>query len=80
MYFVYILQSKIDGMIYKGIAKDVQHRLYEHNRGENRSTKAKRPWKLVYLEQYNTRIQARNREKFFKSGEGRELIRQILNK
>jgi len=34
---------------------------------------------LVHHEKYATRQEARRREQFFKSGEGRELIKQIEN-
>ncbi|WP_262494754.1 MULTISPECIES: GIY-YIG nuclease family protein [Leeuwenhoekiella] len=36
MYFVYVLQSLKDGRLYKGMSEDVEERLIQHNRGENR--------------------------------------------
>jgi putative endonuclease len=78
MYFVYVIQSKLNGYLYKGISRNVQIRLKEHNQGKNQSTKNWRPWELIYSEFFYTRIEARKREKFFKTGEGREFLKQVL--
>ena len=48
--FVYILQSLINGKHYYGSTKDVEKRIKLHNRGKVRSTKANRPYKLIYSE------------------------------
>ena len=78
-YYVYILKSSIDGKLYKGIAKDPIERLKQHNAGKTRSTKGYRPWVLVYKEAFNSRIEARNKEIYFKSGIGREKLKSILD-
>ena len=80
MYYLYILKSNKDGRLYKGITKNLEERIDQHNRGKTKSTKPFRPWKLVYFEKYPSRIKAREREIFFKSGEGRELLKQIIDK
>lgn len=80
MLTVYILRSRVNGSLYKGLCQNLKLRIKEHNAGENKSTKAKRPWEVVYVETYNSRPEARMREKFFKSGEGRELIKRLINK
>jgi putative endonuclease len=77
-YYVYILVSKVNGNLYKGFTKDLSRRLKEHNMGYTRSTKAGRPWELVYSEKVNDLQEARLREKFFKSGIGREFIKQNI--
>ncbi len=76
--YVYIIQSKNNGRIYIGSAKDVNLRLQQHNRGENKSTKAYRPWKLIKLEEYEDKKLALKRERFFKSGKGRIVIKKLL--
>ncbi|MFH1360916.1 MAG: GIY-YIG nuclease family protein [Candidatus Omnitrophota bacterium] len=50
--YVYIIRSKKIGRLYIGTAKNVSVRLQQHNRGENESTKAYRPWELVRKEEY----------------------------
>lgn len=77
-YSVYVLQSKKDGRLYVGMSQDVRNRLAEHNAGYTTSTKGYRPWMLVYEELVGTRIQAREREKYLKSGIGKEFLKKIL--
>jgi putative endonuclease len=55
---------------------DVEKRLKEHNAGKTKSTKGYRPWILVFTEQFSTRFSARTREKYLKSGIGKEFIKQ----
>jgi len=42
------------------------------------STKAFKPWKLIYYEAYVSRKDATGREKFFKSGSGRRFLKKQL--
>ncbi|HBC72658.1 TPA: endonuclease [Candidatus Amesbacteria bacterium] len=79
MYFVYILQSYGDKFIYKGITNNLQRRLYQHESGKSPSTRGHLPLRLIHVEECDTRIQARNLEKFFKSGFGREIIAELMN-
>ncbi len=79
MYYVYVLRSRKDGRLYKGMADDLQRRLKQHNGGQNRSTKGFLPWDLAYYERFQTRAEARSREKYFKSGIGREFLKSKLD-
>jgi putative endonuclease len=77
MFFVYVIISEAKGLrFYVGFSQDIQKRLTEHNSGKTKSTKGYKPWKLFYTEQFNTRIEARKREKYWKSGTGKEKIKQ----
>ncbi|HLD50986.1 endonuclease [candidate division WWE3 bacterium RIFOXYC1_FULL_40_10] len=78
MYFVYVLKNA-KGVLYKGLTRDPLTRLEQHNKSRNRSTKGKGVWELVLIENYNTRAEARKREKYLKSGSGREMLRRILH-
>lgn len=78
MYYVYVIQSLKDKTLYKGITNNLPRRLGQHNRGINASTKSKRPYELVYFEKCEDRYKARKREKWLKSGVGREYINKIL--
>ncbi len=78
MYFVYVLKSLVNGRLYNGSTKDLKRRLFEHNAGKSRYTSLTRPFKLVYKEAYNTRSEAVKRELFFKTGKGRELLRDLI--
>ena len=79
MYYVYILQSLKDSAFYTGLAKDVGRRLREHNTGHVKPTKGRRPLAIVYTEEHATLALARAREKFFKTGAGRELREKLIN-
>ena len=76
MFFVYVIRSTVNGHFYVGITEDVKARLVRHNRGDNRSTETHRPWELFFFESYNTRIGARKREVYLKSGIGKEYIKR----
>lgn len=62
MYYVYILRCK-DKTLYTGYSDDVYRRLKAHNDGKGaKYTKARRPCKLVYFEEYETKSEAMSRE------------------
>ncbi|MCB0374205.1 MAG: GIY-YIG nuclease family protein, partial [Muricauda sp.] len=77
-YYAYVLRSLVDGRLYKGYTEDIKKRLEEHNLGKSKSTKGYLPWELVYLEKFETRKEAIEREKYFKTGIGREFIASKL--
>lgn len=77
-YFVYILKSSKDDGYYVGMTKDLLLRLNYHNKRLVRSTKSRVPFRLIYSEKYNTRIEAREREKYFKSYKGSKEKLNIL--
>jgi len=80
MFYVYILESIKYRTWYIGYTKDIENRIIKHNRGDNYSTKAKRPWKLIYYEAYLNKYDALGRERFLKSGAGHRFIKkQIRN-
>ena len=65
-YFVYIIQSEIDDTYDKGFTENPEQRIRQHNNGESRYTSTKMPWKLVYLEEFETKREALIREKKIK--------------
>jgi len=79
MYFVYVLYSKIYDRTYTGMTVDVSKRLKQHNAKQNKSTKAYVPWIIVVTEEFEKRLEAREREKYLKTGVGREFIKTLLN-
>lgn len=79
MLLFYALRSERDNTIYKGLSNDPDRREGEHNLGKNKSTKNKTPWKLFYVEVCEDRKEARNRELYYKSGAGREILKELLN-
>lgn len=77
-YYVYILRSKEDERSYIGYTNNLQKRILEHNRGDNFSTKPRRPFELIYYEAHKNKLDAQNRERFFKTGWGRQYIGKVL--
>ena len=77
MYYVYVLQSLKTKEFYKGFTDDLERRLREHNGGKTTSTRKMLPLKLVYVHECADRNGAREWEKFFKSGIGREIIKEL---
>ena len=76
MWYVYVLRSARNGRLYTGSTNDLERRLQEHQRGKNRYARYAGPFELVYKEEYGTRLEARQRELFLKSGRGRALLKQ----
>lgn len=62
VYYVYFILSLKDRSVYVGFSEDLRRRLREHNEGLGKSTKAKRPYILVYYEAYKGKTQAMKRE------------------
>ena len=77
MYFVYILKSVNKEIYYKGQTEDINRRIKEHFNSQVKSTRKLLPLKLVHVEVCETRKAAKSLELFFKSGYGREIIREI---
>ena len=77
MNYVYVLKSFKDHKRYIGLSNNLERRLEEHNNGKVTATKFRRPFKLIYFEEFNSRSEAAKREKFFKTGKGREFLKNI---
>ena len=75
-FFVYVLECS-DGSWYKGFTTDIIKRWKEHITGKGAEhTKKFPPVKLIHWEEYETEKEAVNREKFLKSGHGRDWLKQ----
>ncbi len=78
MYYIYAIRSLVRNYLYVGMTNDLERRIKEHNNGENRSAKAYKPFELIYKETFNSRLEARKREKYFKSGVGKEFLKSLM--
>ena len=74
-YYTYILKSEKCKKYYYGHTKDLVKRVKQHNAGRVRSTKSCKPWKIHYVEEFDTKSEAYKREMFFKSIEGYKFLR-----
>lgn len=75
---MYVIYSKTHNRIYIGLSNNPKRRLYEHNTGCVKPTKPYKPWFLIYSEFCGSRPQAREKEKYYKSGCGREFVKQFI--
>jgi putative endonuclease len=75
MFLAYVIQSAIDGSLYKGHCEDLQKRIQQHNSGQTQSIKSKIPYTLIYFEEFLSRTEAIKRESYFKSAAGRGFLK-----
>ena len=78
-WFVYALRSTSQRYTYVGMTTDILDRVDRHNGGREKTTKPYRPFELMHLELAKDSATARQREKFWKSGRGKEILAQIRN-
>ncbi len=79
-HYVYVLYSASLQKLYRGVTQDWLKRIEHHNLGLDKWTKRGVPWKLIYYEAYTNKSDAYKREKFLKSGRGREVLNKQLEK
>jgi len=77
-FYVYVLLSEKDGNFYTGYTHDINIRLANHNNGLVKSTKFRRPLRLIYFEACLSQQDATRREKYLKSGNGKIYLRNRL--
>ena len=78
MFYVYVFRSLQDGGFYIGLTSNLQRRLAQHNTGQARATRSRRPFELLLNETLPSRQAARSRERYYKSGVGREFLRSCF--
>ena len=79
MFTVYILFSSSIDKYYVGYTNDLERRLTEHNRKKGKYSDGGIPWRLVHQEDYESKSEAMNREKFIKSQKSRQYILSIIS-
>jgi len=78
MYYVYVLKSLRDENLYIGCTNDLKKRFKLHNQGKIDSTKSRIPLKLIYYEALINKHDAFTRERWLKTGWGRNQIEKTL--
>ena len=78
MFNVYALKSIDRNYIYVGFTNNLDKRVFQHNNGRERTTRPYAPFKLIYTEKCESRLAAREREKYLKSGSGKEFLKSLL--
>ncbi|MFY9457414.1 MAG: GIY-YIG nuclease family protein [Candidatus Spechtbacterales bacterium] len=75
--FVYAIKSLTKNYIYVGLTNNTERRINQHQKGKEKTTRPYRPFMLILIEEYPSRIKARKREKYLKSGVGKEFLKSI---
>jgi putative endonuclease len=78
MYYVYVLQSEKDKNFYTGFTQDLKLRFEQHQKGRVKSTKNRKPLKLIYYEACINKDDATKREKYFKTYLGKMFLKRRI--
>lgn len=73
-FYVYVLESKKDGKRYIGYTNNLKKRIEEHKKGQSFSTKPRLPFKLIYFEGCLDQNDAKRREGYLKTVQGRRFL------
>ena len=74
MFYCYVLRSRKTGRRYVGSCEDLNERIRRHNAGDSKATKHGVPWVLVHSEGFATRAEANRRERYYKTGRGKDHL------
>lgn len=77
VYSVYAIKSKNRNYVYVGLTDNIDRRFLQHNTGREKTTRAYAPFKLIYTQEFATRVEARRKEKVLKSGYGKEFLKSL---
>ena len=78
MYYLYILKFRASGKLYKGFTNDLGRRIDEHRKGASKFTARNGNFDLIFYEAYSNKKDALAAERYFKSGHGREVLKEKL--
>ncbi len=79
MFYIYLLENRNDKSWYIGVTSNLKQRVKDHQSGKGgRTTRLKNNWRLIYFEGYLNKQDAIGREKFLKSGSGRNYLKKQL--
>jgi len=77
MFHVYVLKSAKTGRRYIGSCENLDDRLRRHNAGDSKATRHGAPWTLIYTETFTTRREALEKERYYKTGAGRDKLDRL---
>ena len=77
MIVVYAIKSRKRNYIYVGMTSNLDDRIERHNKGYEKTTRPYRPYSLIYTEEFPDRLKAREKEKYLKSGIGKEFLKSL---
>ena len=78
MYYTYVLRSLKDNQFYTGFTRDLKQRFEQHQKGRVDSTKDRRPLELIYYEACLEQKDAKKRENYLKTYNGKIFLKKRL--
>ena len=79
MWYTYVLISLKNKRLYIGYTSDLKKRLKRHNSKQGgKYTSRNSPFNLIYYEAFLTKKEAIKQEKFYKSGYGKEVLKDKI--
>ena len=79
-FYTYTIFSLKDEKFYTGYTIDLKRRLQEHANGLSKATRFRRPFLLIHYEYFINETDAKARERFLKSGFGRNNMKKALQR
>ncbi|MEK7615935.1 MAG: GIY-YIG nuclease family protein [Patescibacteria group bacterium] len=73
-FYIYVLESLKDGDRYTGYTSNLRQRIEQHKKGRTFSTKFRLPFNLIYFEGCTNEQDARRREHYLKTTQGRRFL------
>ncbi len=79
-FVIYVLFSKNHNKTYTGFTSNLIERFKSHNvLGVKGFAIKYRPWEVIYVEFFTSKTDALRKEKFLKTGIGREFIKELVS-
>lgn len=78
MYYFYTLRFRKNGKLYYGFTSDLKRRISQHKSKNAKFTSRNGPFDLIFYEAYLNKVDAQKAERYFKTGHGREVLREKL--
>ena len=78
MYYFYVLRFKQHGKFYYGYTNNLRKRIAQHRSKGSTFTSQNGEFILIFYEAYLNKKDAKNSERYFKTGHGREILREKL--
>lgn len=78
MYYFYVLRFRKNKKLYYGFTNNLKRRIKDHKTGNSDFTSRNGVFDLIFYEAYINEYDAREAEKYFKTGHGREVLKGKL--
>jgi len=77
-FYVYVLRNERNNWWYVGFTTNLKQRIQAHKIGDVKSTRNRKPLKLIFCEAYLSKIDAKRRERYLKTTKGKTTLRTML--